>query len=191
MSAPEPLPAEVESLVLAETVKRVTARDKMVRALFGQQYQDGEKQTFRSPIDGARIGSVWRTDPDFKWVVTDRAAFEAEMRTYPGNLITDVGIAPEDMPEVLAVLAEHAPGLITETTRLAPDVESLALEQSKATGTAAAAGIECVKPAGTLTVKVDPKSGSAAIERLVESGAIDWDAGRPVLDAPTEQDGAA
>lgn len=189
MSADE-LPAEVESLVLGEAIKRITARDKLTRALFGQRYEDGQKETFRSPVDGARLGSVWRSDPDFKWVVTDRAAFEAEMRTYPGNLITEVGIAPEDMPEVLAVLAEHAPGLITETTRLAPDVESLALEQSKATGKAAAAGIEKVKPAGTLTVKVDPKAGSAAIERLVASGLIGWD-GRRALPSADETEGAA
>lgn len=190
MTAPEELPAEIESLVLAETVKRVTARDKLNRAVFGQNYADGEKQTFRSPVDGSRIGSVWRTDPDFKWVVTDRAAFEAEMRSFPGNLVTDVGIAPEDMPEALAVLAEHAPSLITETHCLADGVEAAALAQSKATGAAAAAGIECVKPAGTLTVKVDPKSGSGAIERLVSNGLIGWD-GRPALPAADEREGAA
>jgi hypothetical protein len=189
MTAPDELPAEIESLVLAETVKRVTARDKLNRAVFGQHYQDGQKETFRSPIDGARIGSVWRTDPDFKWVVTDRAAFEAEMRTFPGNLVTDVGIAPEDMPEALAVLAEHAPHLITETSRLADGVEAAALAQAKDTGTAVAAGIECVKPAGTLTVKVDPKTGAAAIERLVSAGRIGWD-GRPALPAADES-GAA
>lgn len=190
MTAPEELPAEIESLVLAETVKRVTARDKIVRAVFGQRYADGQKETFRSPVDGSRIGSVWRTDPDFKWVVTDRAAFEAEMRSFPGNLVTEVGIAPGDMPEALAVLAEHAPALITETHRIADGVEAAALAQSKATGVAAAAGIECVKPAGTLTVKVDPKSGSAAIERLVATGLISWD-GRPALPAADEQEGAA
>lgn len=190
MSASEELPAEVESLVLAEAVKRITARDKVVRAVFGQRYEDGRKETFRSPVDGSRIGSVWRTDPDPQWRVTDREAFEAEQRSYPGNLVTEVGIAAADMPEALAVLAQHAPHLITETTRLADGVEAAALAQSRATNQPAAAGIEWVKPSGTLTVKVDPKAGAAAIERLVGSGLIGWD-GRRALPSADETEGAA
>ncbi len=178
MTAPESLPDEIESLVLAEATKRIAAREKLVRAVFGQRYSDGQKETFRSPLDGARVGSVWRTDPDAQWRVTDRAAFEADMLTYPGNLDVHVGIAAEDMPEALAVLAEHAPALITETSRLAEGVEAAALAQSRATGIAAAAGIELVKPAGTLTVKVDPKAGAAAIERMVHAGLISWDGTR-------------
>ncbi len=44
-----------------------------------------------------------------------------------------------------------------------------------------------MKPAGTLTVKVDPKSGAAAIERLVSTGLIGWD-GRPALPAADERE---
>lgn len=178
MTAPEPLPDEIESLVLAEAVKRIAARDKVVRAVFGQHYPDGRKETFRSPLDGSRIGSIWRTDPDFQWKVTDRAAFEADMLTYPGNVDVQVGIAPEDMPEALAVLAEWAPHLITETSRLAAGVEAAALAQSAATGEPAAPGIELIKPGGTLTVKVDPKAGGGAIERMVAAGLISWDGSR-------------
>jgi hypothetical protein len=178
------VPAEVEALVLAELAKRVEARDVTVRALFGQDYPDGRKETFRSPLDQAKLGQVWRTDPDPRWVVVDAEALDAELRTYPGNLVTDVTISPADMPEALAVLAEHAPQLITETVRVADGVVEAALAQSKTTGKSAAAGIEMWKPGGTLTVKPDPNAG-VVVERLVDAGVITWD-GRPVLSATDE-----
>lgn len=172
--------AEVQAIVLAELAKRVKARDVTVRALFGQDYPDGRKETFRSPLDQAKLGQVWRTDPDPRWAVVDAEALDAELRAYPGNLVTDVTISPADMPEVLAVLAEHAPQLITKTVRVADGVVEAALAQSKATGRAAAAGIGMRKPGGTLTVKPDPNAG-VVVERLVDAGILTWD-GRPVLD---------
>lgn len=174
------LPAEVEALVLAELGKRVKSRTDMVKALVGQRYPDGHKETFRSPLDGAKLGIVYRTDPDPQWRVTDPAALDAELRTYPGNLETVVGIAAEDEPEAFAVLAEHAPHLLTETVRVREGVVEAAVEQSKATGTPAAAGIELVKPAGSLTVKADPGAGPV-VERLVAAGVVTWD-GQPGLE---------
>lgn len=172
------LPSEIEALVLATLRKRVIEREKFVKALIGQRYPDGHRESFRAP-DGSKLGMVLRTDPEPEWTVTDRAALVEHLMSFEGAMVTEVGIAPEDMPEALAVLAEHAPGLITETARLDPDAIDAALAQCRATGQAAAPGIERVKPAGVLTVRPDKGAGEV-IERMVERGEITWD-GRPVL----------
>ena len=174
------LAPEVELLALAAIGKEAEKREAVVKALIGQRYPDGRKETFRSPVTGAKVGTVYRTDPDPKMVIVDRQALEDHLRSFPGNLITDVGVAPADMPEALAVLAEHAPHLITETQRLDPTTVDAALAQSRATGEPAAPGIECRKPAGNLTVKPDP-AAFEQVGRLIQAGVLTWDA-RPVLE---------
>lgn len=171
---------EIEALVLAELGKRVKKRTDLVKAVVGQRYPDGHKETFRSPLDGAKLGIVYRTDPDPEWKVVDAEALDTELRSYPGNVETFVEIAG-DRAEVLAVLAEHAPHLLADSVQVRPDVVQAALAQSAATGAPAAAGIAMVKPGGSLTVKPDPKAGEA-VERMVAAGVITWD-GQPVLES--------
>ena len=173
---------EVEALVLSELGKRVKARTEVVKATFSQRYPDGHKETFRSPLDGSKLGIVYRTDPDPQWKVTDREALHAHLREYPGNVETVYEIADEQA--AIQVLLEHAPHLLVEVTRVIPDVVLAALDQSRATGEPAAPGIDLVKPAGSLTVKPDPKAG-AAVERMHAAGVITWD-GRPVLEPGRE-----
>lgn len=175
--APTPLAPEVEALVLAELGKRVKSRTELAKATFSQRYPDGHRETFRAP-DGSKLGQVYRTDPDPRWVVADERALLAELREYPGNVETVAEIVDHDA--AVTVLREHAPHLIAEVTRVRPEVVEAALEQSAATGTAVAAGLALQKPAGVLTVKPDPKAG-VAVERMVATGLITWD-GRPALD---------
>src|SRR5438874_11602102 len=116
---------------------------------------------------------AWRSAPDPTWTVVDAAALDAELRSYPGNLETVVEIVG-DHAEVLAVLADHAPHLLADVVRVRPGVVEAALAQSAATGMPAAAGIEQVKPGGSLTVKPDAKADEV-VERLVAAGLITWD----------------
>ncbi len=181
MTEPVQLAPEVEALVLAELGKRVKARTELVKATFSQRYPDGHRESFRAP-DGSKLGQVWRSDPDPRWVVADEQALHAELREFPGNVETVVDIVDHDA--AVQVLREHAPHLLAEVTRVRPEVVAAALAQSAATGRPAAAGIEQVKPSGVLTVKPDPKAG-AVVERMVAAGVITWD-GRPVLEAAPE-----
>lgn len=186
MSDIERLPAEIEALALKELEKRVTAQIKLTKTEFGHDYPDGRKETFRSPVDGVKLGLVWRTDPDPYWTVTDRAALIEHLEEFPGNVTARLEIAPDaDWAEVLAVLDEHASHLLIEVTEVPESVIEAALEQSKATGKPAAPGITQVKPGGALVVKPDPKTAGQAIEGLVNSGLLTWD-GRRALPAPDE-----
>lgn len=173
----EPLAPEVEALALAELAKRVKSRTDAVKATFSQRYPDGHKDTFR--VDGMKLGSVYRSDPDPKWQVTDWAVLHAHLREFPGNVETIYEISDET--QAVAYLAEHAPHLLVELTRVNPEAVTAALEQSAATGTPAAPGISLVKPSGVLTVRPDAAAG-VAVERLVTTGRMTWDA-RPVLEA--------
>lgn len=188
MTAPEQLPPEVEAIALAVIEAEAKKRKTVVKALIGSGYDEGEKRTFRTP-SGKKLGLVYRTDPDAQWQVVDAAALDADLRSFPGNLVTEVGIAPEDMPEALAVLAAHAPHLLTDTTRVADGVVEAALAQSAATGRPAAAGIEKRTPAGSLVVKPD-RCGFEAVGELIQAGLLAWDGSR-VLPAADETEGAA
>lgn len=176
------LQPEIEALALGELERRVKARKNLVKATLGTDYPDGRRNTVRSPLDGLKLGIVYRTDPDPVWKVTDADALDAHLRTFPGNLETVHEIA--EMGQAIAYLHDHAPHLLVEITRVRADVVEAAVAQSEATNHAAAPGITQVKPAGSLTVTPDDNAG-IAIERLVNAGRLTWD-GRPVLEAGEE-----
>jgi hypothetical protein len=184
VTTPESLPTEVEALALKALVNEAERREVVAKALFNQRYDEGDRRTFRSPITGAKLGIVYKTDPEPKMVITDRAALEDHLRRDDDNLITEVVIVPEDMPEALAVLAEHAPGLLTEIQRLDPTAVDAVLAQSRKSGVPAAPGIEPRKAAGVLTVK--PDAGAyEQVGHLIQAKLLTWDA-RPVLPAAEE-----
>ena len=177
MTSPEPLPDEVELIALAELTKRVKARQETTKAVVGAGYEPGDKHSFRSPVDGRKLGQVWRTDPDAVWKVVDEAALLEHLRQFPDCVEQFYEISDEQA--AVAYLREHAPHLLVEVSRVIPDVVADAVTQSRETGVAAAPGIELVKPPGVLTVKPDPGAG-AVIERLQQTGWLGWD-GRPTL----------
>lgn len=180
----EPLPPEIELIALKAIETEVARRIKVAKAVIGQRYADGSRESFRSPVDDAKVGIVYKTDPDAQWVVSDPVALEEHLRSFPGNLEPTVTITAGDMPEALAILAEHAPALLSETTVLRPEVILAALAQSKETKQPAAPGIERRKAPGVLTVK--PAEGAfETVGKMIEARLLTWDA-RPVLESGEE-----
>lgn len=170
---PEPLPPEIQSLALAAIAKQIKAVDPAVRAAFADDYEPGETRTFRSPLDGKRLGKIRRNDPDPSWQIVNRRALREWLREQ-GREVTSVSVAEADWAEALAVLEQHAPHLITETTDV-PDAElDGALADSAEQGEAIGPGIEYVHPVGSLVVTVDPDTGAAAAAALARSGQLDW-----------------
>lgn len=183
MTAPEPLPDEVELLALKTLENRVKARIATTKAVVGAQYKAGDRHTFRSPVDGKKIGMVLRTDPDAEWVVTDPAALHAHLRQFPG--CTETVYAISDTASAIEFLVEHEPALLHEITRVRDDVIRDALIQSRESGIAVAPGIELRKPDGVLTARPDPQAGDA-IEGLQRAGWLGWD-GKALLPPATEE----
>lgn len=177
----ETLPDEVEVLVLKELGKRVLAAEKLAKATVGGGYGDGDKQTFRTP-DGTMIGSVYRTDPDPEPVVTDEDALYRHLAAIPGmtETITQVMCSQEQLVEVLA---ERAPELLGEFTRVPEHAIRNVLAVCKAKGRPVGPdgkplpGVEMRKPEGVLTVR-PAKTAGRAIEEMQAAGLIRWDGTR-------------
>lgn len=180
------LPAEIEALAIAELVKRVKARDSATRALFSQAYPDGQKTTFRSPLDGEMLGYVQRTDPDPTWIVTDPSQVMAHFAETPEawETIAEVTLPDGDVArmspddELARVVKDRIPHIYAEVEELRTSAVDGLMEETRREGKAAAPGIARVKPSGTLRVVPDKDSAGAAIERLVQSGWLTWDGRR-------------
>lgn len=196
MTAPDEVPAEwepgrtdisveVETLAYAAIETEAKRRKELGKALLAQHYPDGRTERTRSPL-GEKLGSVLRTDPDPRWLVVDRDALHAHLRTFADSTETVYEIA--DWAEAISVLREYAPHVLVEITRVKQEWVDDAVAQSRATSAPAAPGIERQKDRGVMTAKPD-KAAFAAVARLVQAGLISWD-GRPSLPSSNES-GAA
>lgn len=174
------LPAEIQALVLAELAKRVKTSQAATKAIVGNRYAPGDKQTFRSPVDDAKLGTVYRSDPDPEWQITDREALHRHLRENPANVVSHFEIADEQ--SAIDVLHNEAPHLLVEIERVSPDAVDAAL--ARARQGEPVPGVERVKPEGVLSVRPDKNAGDA-IERMVAAGVISWD-GTPALEPGRE-----
>lgn len=186
--------AEHELLVLAILSKRIKERDTILRAVVGANYPDGRKEAFRSPL-GGRLGSVWRTDPDHRWTVSDPAEMSRWLRAKERDdafevvwiLHTPSGpveLRAED--ELCQVLCDHAPHLLEVHERIKPSVIAEELALARARNWSPVAGIVRTKAGGTLTVRAD-KAGPAEVDRLVDLRLIDG-AGRLMIETGGDHD---
>ena len=170
------LPPEFEALALAELARQAKSRTAAVKAVIGDRYAPGQRETFRSPVDGAKLGMVLRTDPDPEWRVVDREKLAAHLRADPANLETVYEIGDESA--AVEVLRKHAPHLLVEITRVSVDARGDAVARAAAGETVP--GVARVKPEGVLTVRPD-RGAAAAIAGMVRAGILSWD-GRPAID---------
>ncbi|MDN5920249.1 MAG: hypothetical protein L0I76_34995 [Pseudonocardia sp.] len=189
MTGPEQLAPEVQALALAALAKQIKALDPVVRATFAHDYENGDGRTFRSPLDGRKLGKVRRNDPDPEWRVTDADALLVHLRGR-GHVETVHDIVGGD-DEVAAVLAVHAPHLLAEVTRVPPSASAAVLAATRKAGEPVGPdgepvpGVELKQPAGSLVVTVDPATGADAAADLARAGRLDWSlrpeigAGRP------------
>ncbi|MEV1294489.1 hypothetical protein [Pseudonocardia sp. NPDC049635] len=178
---PEHQRPEVQALAIAALAKQIKAVDPVIRAMFAQDYSNGESKTFRAP-DGRKLGQVRRNDPDPVWKITDRQTLDEWLRAR-GHVQTVRELAvPENHPELLAVLAEHAPHLLAERECVPEQAVAAALSESERTGEPVAPGIELVQQEGSLVVTVDRTTGIQAAADMARQGLVDWSK-RPELQA--------
>lgn len=168
---------EVEALILAQLGREVRNRQNLTRAIVGVGYADGDKHTVRSPVDGRKLGVVYRSDPDWSWQVVDPHALHAWLVDQPAHTTTSVEVRPDRWAEALAVLAEHAPDLLVDVTRVRDGAVDAVL--ATCDHQAPPPGVERVKPAGVLTCRPAPDAHDV-ISAMVAAGVVSWD-GRPAL----------
>lgn len=179
---PAKVPAELEPEVIALMLRAVAtaALDNLdvTKSQLGG-YDDGQRNTFRSPLDDRKLGMVYRTDPDPVWRIVDRPALLEHLGGFEGNWHIDLRIVGDEA-EVLAVLQEHAPHLLEEERHIPDWIVEAALKESEETNEAVAPGIRKIKPGGTLTVKPDKTEAGPAFAALVRAGWLTWDGKRAI-----------
>ena len=169
---------EVVALMLRAIASTALSNLDAVKAELSS-YADGQRSTFRSPLDDRKLGIVYRTDPDPVWTIVDREALLDHLGEFPGNWETTLEITG-DMSEVLGILQTHAPHLIKEVSIIPEWVVEAALEASKEANEAVAPGIKKIKPGGVLTVTPDKKEAGAAFAAMVRAGWLTWDGKRAI-----------
>ena len=117
---PADLQEDINRLVMVSEFVTLAAKARnALRAETIPRLPNGMKVTARHPGTGKSLGTVTMSDPEPEVFVVDEAVFEAWVREQnPGDLETVRGFG--DPAEVAAVLAEHAPHLLTET-RVIPE----------------------------------------------------------------------
>jgi hypothetical protein len=166
------LPPELEPIVLAVLEARVKEAKAAARATIEHRYAEGTRTTIRSPLDDSKLGTVYRTDPDPSWQITDRDALARWLGEDPRNVEYVDDIAGTD-EQVIEVLREHAPELLARIERVKAEAVNAAVAAA-ARGEQPMPGIERVKPRGSLVVRPDKNAGPA-IERMVAAGLLTWD----------------
>ncbi|MBA4858011.1 hypothetical protein [Nocardia farcinica] len=120
----------MRAAVLAAAEKSVGEQAKTYRAELNRRLSRGSKLTAFDPRDTTRtLGTVSMTNPRPQAQVVDREAFERWCRlNYPDQVET----WPEfgDPAEVAAVLAEHAPHLLTVHRSVPVEIQERALDRA-------------------------------------------------------------
>lgn len=177
--------ALLRTAVLAFLAKRVKVEGDAARADIASVMSKGDTLAVRSPLDGSKIGRVSKSDPKPRATVTNRALVEEWItHHYPDKLIERAEISGP-MAEVIQVLREHAPHLVTDRKSV-PDwaINELAVKSEQAgepigyggeLGEHAPRGIEVVIPDGVITVVLDKCNAEPAIRALWDARLVDMD----------------
>lgn len=169
MSAPV-IPTTVQdtinrAVLLGALMKAIGAERDQLRASLASSLPAGTKLTGRDPRNDDTLGTVSLSDPAKVAVVTDQVAFEEYVRReLPGDLDTVRGFG--EPGEVAAVLAEHAPHLLTTRTVVPEHVTERVL---LAATLHPVPGTTVITPSPTLTVT--PRSAAHRVVREVLAGS--------------------
>lgn len=175
-----------EDLALRVAALKIVAdmsRDayNQARATAAAAMQCGDRLMGRSPLDGAKIGAVTKTDPKPVCRITDQSALtDWVAEHYPNHVEFDFDVIGSDQ-EVKSVLFEHAPHLLRRTRTIAADLLRQLREDSAAIGAPVGPGGEAdipglvvETPEGTVSCRPDPEAFSAVAE-LVRSGRLSFE----------------
>lgn len=188
MSTPDPLlPVAVLKVLSSHTKDRY----EQARADAAGQLGAGDRRIIRSPLDGAKLGAVYMTDPPAKAVLTDEKELVLWLQAHGYDSLVECRFEITGTTEqVERVLFEHAPELLTQRARLTNSAKQDLLTDSTAVGQPIGPGGELDIPGvaihkgeSVVACKPDP-DGLLPVYELVQSGRVMLDGTvRPELEA--------
>lgn len=158
-----------EYLILTATASAIAARKKDLEPLLLGELEDGDQK--RPSVHGIPLGSLSRAVKEKAPKVTDEAAFLAHMDSV-NRLSDERYLDPENLSQIMAVLAEHAPELISE--RLVVDSADREAEFKRVELGAEVPGVELVdKPVrGSGLTPRPSKEAKARVAQALKSGLV-------------------
>ncbi len=152
--------------VLAACGKWIKEQGDAHRAELRTRLGRGDKVTAFNPLDDTlTLGTATMSNPDPKAFVTDREAFEVYCRaTWPDKIEVWTEYGPEE--EVIAVLREHAPHLLTVHSTIPATLAERALDRAASEDVP---GTERHLPAPSLTIT--PAKAAVAVIRSMIAGS--------------------
>lgn len=190
MAANDELDPAVPVAVLKILSEHTGQRYDEARADAARTMAQGDRRIVRSPLDGAKLGAVYMTDPSPKTVITDRALltdwFEQH---YPDLMEIGYEIAGSES-EVVEVLFVHAQHLLRPVRRITGAALSALRKESASLGQvigpggeADVPGVEIEHSDGVVGCRPDP-AALAAVQKLFAAGRLTLDGTlRPALEA--------
>lgn len=191
-AGPEPTPSEtgqnpinprdaaLQFVVTKTLADHCASAMKTLREHAGDAFRRGDRLTVTSPVDDTPLGTVSATNPGREAVVVDRDEFNQWMLENYDDRCEDTPIILASTAQLVDLLAEHAPHLLTWDRRPADWAENEVLKLSAKVGQPigpggeigehAPPGIEVRTKASTVQVRL----AEDAFDRVAEL----WRAGR-------------
>jgi hypothetical protein len=176
MSAPDPL---LPVAVLKTLSSHTKDRYELARAEAADLIGPGDRRIVRSPLDNAKLGAVYMTDPPAKAVLTDEAELVAWLTAHGyDDRVESRYEVTGTAEQVEQVLFEHAPELLSRRAKLTSAAKQELLTDATAVGQAIGPGGEVDVPGiaihkgePVVACKPDPDALLAVYE-LVNSGRV-------------------
>ncbi|BCK58332.1 hypothetical protein NWFMUON74_61040 [Nocardia wallacei] len=155
------------AVVLHAALAVIEKEKSLAKAGLSGQLPRGSKLTSHHPVTSRALGTVSMSDPAPAAKVVDPAAFEAWVRAqYADQLEERLVLGPVE--EVAAVLAEHAPHLVSTVTEIPKDVEKRALREAAETPVP---GTVQYTPGGVVSVRANARA-EQVVRELLSAGPI-------------------
>lgn len=142
----------------------------------------GDRKIARSPIDNAKLGAVYMTDPKPTVRVSDLDALTAWLtENYPATMKATYEVCGSE-EQVRRVLFEHAPDMLRKVVRIDPEqlkeLKANALAMGQAVGPGGEMdmpGITVEVPDGVVTCKPDYDTAMPAVRALMSAELLSLD----------------
>lgn len=153
-----------QAVLVAQFVKTIMGEKERVAGELAARFAKGDKKTAHA-MNGSPLGTVSMSDPAAKAEIVDVEVFEGWVRSeYADQLETVLGFGPADA--VAAVLAEHAPELLTSEQVIPAWLRSNLLTMAAKEDIP---GTRSVRPAGSISIRPNANAAQIVREILQES----------------------
>lgn len=178
-AGPETPPEVLRALYVASIKSWAVKEEDITRAVAAKYRESVGTTPYRAP-SGEALGTLQRTDPPPKWMITDAQALDEWLATDPANMDSSEELNPPSVDALLDLVREHRPEWLQEITYVMPAARAEALAYVKETGKPCP-GVTLEREQGRLIVKA-AKGAREVFARMILAGDILPDGSTPEIE---------